>query len=143
MCRSRRDVLTHRRTPVAVALLLAQAGLLATIATIGIACAPVRTALRPYQATPTGDLETRAASATPATAAAPHALHPSDSSRTIYLVASDEQAAVVGAALAQFGSPNVMNAIPDVIVLPDHAPFSPQPPGYVPPVSLTIVDVRP
>lgn len=110
---------------------------LVTLAAAG--CAPVRSALRPYRATPIGPPLVRP---TPAPADAPSRTQPPQSALTVYVVGSQAQADVLDEEFAPFG-PLSGYAIPVVVVLPDHEPFSPQPPGFVPPTSLTIVDLRP
>ncbi len=117
-------------------------GLVVGIATLGCAaCAPVRSALRPYQEKPVGTPRAGAANAT-ATATGVIAAHPSEPSHTIYLVGSQEQADALAATLAPIGA-LAPGTFVTIVVLPDHAPFNPQPPDYVPPVSFTVIDLRP
>jgi hypothetical protein len=117
-------------------------GLAVVVMALGSACRPVRTALRPYEATPIGAPRVRAIGATPAAAAGVASFRPAGTPHTIYVVASPEQAGTVTASLVQLGAP-ADGTTTSVVVLPDHEPFVPQPPDYVPATPFTIVDLRP
>src|SRR5690348_14814421 len=92
------------------------------VLTVGImvlgsaACAPVRSALRPYQATAIAHPAVRAASAPPAASAGIISPRPTEPPHTVYVVGSQEQADALDATLAEVGQLAVYTTTSTIVI---------------------------